>query len=178
MKKIYIFVVAILVFSVIYLNTKDNLGNGYKYNDLGFDYWQTIVNKRGEVIPSKVVEFHANSSYIIAVRIIIDMYECYDKNTVTFTPENNIALPFISRKKLQYWLIDKKRNIAYFSEHKNKVEKKIKDLKLSLKFDNKDYKNNSYMNGKEGKLNSEYTCILTNNPLENRNLNQTVDLDK
>jgi len=178
MKKIYIFVVVILVLTVIYLNTKDNLGDGYKYNDLGFDYWQTIVNKGGEVIPSKVVEFHSDSSYIIAVRIIIDMYECYDKNTVTFTPENNIALPFISRNKLQYWLIDKTHNIAYFSENKNKIEDKIRFLKLSLKFSNKDYKNNSYMNGKVGQLNPEYTCILTNNPLENKNLNQVVDLDK
>jgi len=119
MKKIYIFVAVILIFTVMYLSTKDNLGNGYKYNDLGFDYWQTIVNKRGEVIPTKVVEFHSDSSYIIAVRIIVDIYECYDKNTVAFTPENNIALPFISRKKLQYWLIDKTHNTAYFSENKN-----------------------------------------------------------
>jgi len=177
MKKIYIFIATLLVF-ILYLNTKDNLGKGYKYHNLGYDYWQTIINKYGEVIPAKVVEFHSDSNYIIAVRIIVDIYECYDRNTTEFISENNVALTFISRKKLQYWLIDKIHNIAYFSENKNKVEDKINSLDLSLKFNNKDYKSNIYMRGIARHLNDKYTCILTNDPLKNKSLNSIINLDK
>jgi len=175
MKKIYILIV-IFGLILMFFITKNSLGNGYKFNDMGFDYWQSILNDKGEVVPVKVVEYDSDDRYIISVRIIIDMYECYDKNTVKFIPENNIALPFISRKKLQYWIIDKQKSIAYISENKINIEQKIKLLNLSLEFDDKDYKDNSYMKGFKSELNPKYKCILTNDPLKN-NI-KIIDLDK
>ena len=181
MKKLIFFIIIIIIGLVsLYLNNigEQNLGKGYKYIDNGFDYWQFIVNKDGdEVIPVKVIEYHSDDKYIVAVRIIIEIYECYVKNTIGTTSSSSVYNDTINKKRLQYWLIDKEKEIAYVSETKEKIEEKITLFSSSLSFKDKDYKDNSYMKGVKGKLNSEYKCILTNDPFEDSVLLKVINLD-
>jgi len=178
MKIVYTLILLFVLNSAYHVLQK-NLGNGYKLEDLGYDYWQSIVNTDGEVVPVKVVEYDSDDKYIISVRIIIELYECYAKDTTNYTSKNNIALPFLTKKKLQYWLIDKSGSIAYISKNKIRIEEKLELFNSSLRFNDKDYKDNRYMNTKgiENKLNPKHTCILSNDPFKDTALVNIINLD-
>jgi len=178
MKKLILIIIGLFIVYYISSIWKQNLGNGYKYVDDGYDYWQTIFNKEEEIIPVKVIEYHSNNKYILAIRIVIEIYECYAKDVVDVTSSNSSYNDTINRKKLQYWIIDKEENIAYISEKKNNIEEKIKLLNVSLEFSNNDYKNNSYMKGVKSELNPKYKCILTNDPLQNNIKVINLDMKK
>lgn len=167
MKKLILVIIGLFVAYYISNIWKQNLGNGYKYVDAGYDYWQSIFSGEEEIIPIKVVEYHSNEKYILAVRVIMEIYECYEKNVITLISANSSYNDTINRKKLQYWLIDKTKKIRYISKDKSKIEQKIKTFNASLSFDNDDYKNNSYMKGVKDELNPKYKCIPTNDPLQN-----------
>jgi len=165
-------------FRALYPQSTHDLGGGYFYTDMGYDFWQYIGRKDGEVVPVQVVEHESDSRYIIAVRVVIDLYKCYDKQATKLTPEHNIALPFISRKQLQYWLIDKQKNIAYFSRNRLRIEKTMRAKNVLLLFSHDDYQNNHYLSGEENALPAEYKCIMTNDPHNNKRVSTVIDLDQ
>ena len=178
MKKLIFIVMGLFVIYYFYNIWKQDLGNGYKYVDNGYDYWQSIFNNEDEVIPVKVIEYNHNKRFIIAVRIVFEIYDCYNKNVKDLTETSVSYHDTINQKKLQYWLIDKEKEIAYVSEKKIKIEEKIKSLNVSLSFENKDYTDNIYMKGFKDKLNLEDICMLTNNPFKDNIFSSIVNMDK
>lgn len=177
MKKVVsIFILLIVIYYVANIFNQ-RLGDGYKFEDKGYDYWQSIFNQKGEVVPIKVLEYHSNDEYIIAVRLVLKIYECYDKNVVELISSKSNYNDTINTKTLQYWMINKGENIAYVSKNKNTINNKIKLLNISLNFDDKNYKKESIMKGKKSQLNPDYQCILTNDINKSKALKNIIYLD-
>lgn len=145
------------------LNRTKDLGRGYEYIDYGFAYWQFIDNEIGGVVPVKVVEFKFDEKYIIAVRVIVELYECYPSGTVEFNSANSSYNYTFYGNAIEYWIIDKTRNIAFMSQNIKKVEERLSSLDTSLTFRHKSYKKYIEQNLKDDETSQNDICILDNN---------------
>jgi hypothetical protein len=155
-------------------NKKTNLGNGYYFYE-GYDYWKSIGNTNGEIVPVEVIAYDYDANYIIAVRNVVELYKCYE-NGSTLIPQNNIALPVVTPSKLQYWLIDKDNDVAYITEKKAVMQKKLDSLKTKLKFES--LLNNNRNNKFSKHPPTEYNCILENDPLKSKAIKDIINLDE
>jgi hypothetical protein len=172
-----LFTISLIVNNIYKPEIKVSLGNGYSYFDAGFDCWQSISKDGDEIIPVKVVEYKYDNRYIIAVRVVVELYKCYKQNVTIKTAKNIVAFPVVPKHQLQYWFIDKSRKIAYFSMHKEKINKIIKKNASKLAFSNHDYLQDIYMRLKTSDPNNEFECKLTNSPLQNNKSIHIIDMD-
>lgn len=181
MKKILLIKITIfmlLVYSIykfISPQSKTDLGEGYIYSSETDGWQQYITHNQNYVVPEKVVDFDYDDNFIIATRIIINLYRCCNKSVTECKGENIISFNSIYLKKLEYWIINKKENLAYTSLDRDKIELKLQDLHSKLKFENKTYINDTAMVIVSSENPSDKMCILENNPLHNMKI---IDLDR
>ena len=166
--KITIFIFLIYsIYKVIFPTTTKDLGNGYVYYDNADGLRQYITNSKKDIVPEKVVDFDFDDDFIIATRIIVNIYRCCTKDIVECKGMNVVMFNPIYLKKLEYWLIDKKENIAYVSLNKHTIESKLQDFHSDLKFNNDTYSNDNAMIMQSDENPSDNICILENDPSKN-----------
>ncbi len=180
MKKILLIIVTVfilLVYSVykfISPQSKTDLGNGYNYSSEADGWQQYITHEQNYVVPEKVVYFDYDDNFIIAKRIVINLYRCCNKSVAECKGKNIISFNSIYLKKLEYWLVNKKENLAYTSLNKRKIELKLQDFNSKLKFNNKTYIDDTAMIIGSSENPSDKMCIIENNPSKNIKI---IDLD-
>jgi hypothetical protein len=116
------------VIGILFYKFYGKLGKGsYFLYDTGYQAIKCRKNKNIYLSDIKQIEYDDN--FIIALRIPQKFfYECNSTTEV-------FAIP-----KLQYVIIDKKRDKIYATYDKNKFKKKVKNLNINLMFDNQDIK--------------------------------------
>jgi hypothetical protein len=121
-KKLFIFLIGILLLGYIFYRNDGNLGKGdYFIYYTGYDAIKSRTNKNIYLSDIRQVEYDDN--HIIALRIRQKHYSCNDESLIT-----------VSIKKLQYVIIDKKTNKIYTTYDKNKFYHMKEKLEIPIKF--------------------------------------------
>lgn len=174
MKEIIYFLFLLVVVFFGYNHFSSQLGDKYYFHDMGHDSWQTIKYDKIEVVPQTVVEYDSDNRFIIATRIVVELYNCYPKNTKDFNPKNSIASVVHYKHIIEYWLIDKKNKKAYISNNKEKIENKLIQLESKLAFKDKNYNEYTEMTIKD--RTELESCIIENAPEKNKFFQEIVRL--
>lgn len=177
--KITIFMfLAYSIYKFIFPRTTEDLGAGYIYSSHPDDTGQYIVKNKNYIVPEEVAYYDFDDDFIIATRIIVNIYRCCHNDLSKCEGSNFIMFNFINLKKLEYWIIDKKENIAYVSLDKHLIELKLQDFDSDLKFNNDTYSDDNAMIMQSSENPSDKICVLENDPSKNNILKKIIDLDK
>ncbi len=132
MKKLkYFFLAWFILGSIYYLFIKNNLGDDYYYAESDIkNKW--ILKNNWTIVPRTVIEYSVDNKYIIAVRIVTNEYNCGNEKEGVYNYGE-------STDRLEYWLVDKKKKIVYYSLFKDKITQKLQSSNSRLIFKIKKY---------------------------------------
>lgn len=123
---IIIYVLLTIIY-IIYYNflggNKNNLGsNRFYIDELSNNTFITSKTKKPFMMLAGVINKDYDDNYIIIVRKDMEHFECKE------------GIPILSKKQLQYMLINKKTNKVLVTNDMLKFERLKKELNINLKF--------------------------------------------